>query len=153
MIYLEAPNSPDVTEFARRDSLFLAGGITGCTPWQFDFANRFQDTELFVVNPRRKEWPENVGKDSPVARDQIAWEHFWISKVTAMSFWFTPDTIQPITLFELGKSVMMKKVFLGIHPDYERRFDLVEQMELEEPCLQIVSTLDELEEQIREYFK
>jgi len=55
-------------------------------------------------------------------------------------------------LFELGK-VLDKKynLFVGVHPDYERRFDLEVQVELVRPEIEIVSSLDELENQIRRW--
>jgi len=70
MRYLEAPNNCDVAEFVDVQSIFLAGGISGCEPWQFDFAKRFEDTDLFVVNPRRR---EEFGKEGPEAKRQIKW--------------------------------------------------------------------------------
>jgi len=148
MKYLESPNNCNVSEFVDMQSIFLAGGIFGCEPWQFDFAKRFEDTNLFVVNPRRKKW----GKEENEARRQIKWEYFWLNNTEAVSFWFAPETTQPITLYELGRMIDKKyTIFVGMHPNYERKFDVEVQVELARPDIEIVYNLDQLENQIRRW--
>ncbi|MGE3809463.1 MAG: hypothetical protein AB7K24_32770 [Gemmataceae bacterium] len=46
-------------------------------------------------------------------------------KADAIMFWFPCETLCPITLFELGKWVATdKKLFIGHHPEYQRKNDI-----------------------------
>lgn len=117
MHYIEAPQSYHGNE----PSIFLAGGITDCPDWQKDVVDLLQDVPLVILNPRRA----HFFSDDATAREQITWEHTFLRKATAISFWFPEETLCPITLYELGAwSMTSKKLFLGAHPHYQRRQDL-----------------------------
>ena len=65
-------------------------------------------------------------------------------------FWFSPETLNPIALYELGTWVRgPKPIFVGVHPDYPRRQDVVIQLELARPEVFIVSTVYHLALQVR----
>jgi hypothetical protein len=138
--------------------LFLAGGISGCPNWQADLCERFKTTEggecVTIFNPRRK---GDLAKDSNAARDQILWEHHHLMEARQLLFWFPEETLCPITLFELGKYVQYYSrlyntatttpadhLFIGIHPNYQRRFDLEIQLPLMVPDIKIHYSLDDL---------
>ncbi|MDP1695884.1 MAG: nucleoside 2-deoxyribosyltransferase domain-containing protein [archaeon] len=130
-------------------SLFLAGGITGCRDWQSELARLLSETNLAILNPRRKFFP----KDDPnIEEEQIGWEYEHLKKANAVSFWFPPETLCPITLYELGKqSASRKKLFLGLHIAYERIRDVEIQTRLIRSDVRIVYSLQNLSEQIREW--
>ncbi|MBU0761344.1 MAG: nucleoside 2-deoxyribosyltransferase domain-containing protein [Nanoarchaeota archaeon] len=145
MKYVECP---DVFEGNER-SLFLAGGITGCENWQTKLVKLLEDTDLTLLNPRRKHFPT----DNPnIEEEQITWEHNHLAKTNAVSFWFPKETLCPITLYELGKqSVSDKPIFIGVHPEYTRRKDVEIQTKLVRPGVKIVYSIEELAEQIKEW--
>lgn len=109
--------------------LFLAGGIRNCPNWQQDALQILADSGLTIANPRRAEGLETTGAE---AARQIAWEHAALAKSNTVLFWFPYQTICPITLLELGVELGRgtKPIFIGAHPDYERRFDVQEQVAL-----------------------
>lgn len=139
-----------------QQSLFLAGGIGvgAIVPdWQSTFAARFADTPLCLLNPRRDDYPAD---DPNALRQQIEWEHRYLKAASAISFWFVAETLCPITLYELGawangcdEMGQKKPIFVGAHPHYARRADLLVQLALVRPEVEIVATLSELEMQIR----
>lgn len=140
MHYIEAPQVYDGNEA----SLFLTGGITGCPDWQQELG----DLSLVVFNPRRTRFPQ----DSNVDREQIEWEHIYLRKATAISFWFPQETLCPITLYELGAWCMTnKKIFLGVHPNYKRIQDIRIQTALVRPEISLVQTLEELNQCVRSW--
>lgn len=153
MIYYEAPYS--VPPQHLRPSLFLAGGISGCPPWQYDLRDLLQDSSLTLLNPLRAQFP----MDNPdSAREQIHWEHTHLAAATAISFWFPCETLCPITLFELGawaywrsEHNQPKPLFVGVHPDYARRQDVEIQLALARPEVEVVLSLEELATQVKRW--
>ncbi|NJN66578.1 MAG: hypothetical protein HC884_07610 [Chloroflexaceae bacterium] len=144
MKYVEAPERylPQEGE----TSLFLAGGISGCADWQNELARMLKDTSLVVLNPRRGNFSSH---DPAVAEAQIRWEHHHLRVADEIAFWFPCETLCPITLYELGAWTMSAKVlYIGTHPDYQRRLDVVIQTRLVRPDISIVHTLADLAAQI-----
>ena len=145
MKYIECPevykeNNP---------SLFLAGGITNCPNWQKELIELLKDTNLTLLNPRRKHFQEN---NPEIEEQQITWEFNHLKKASAVSFWFTKETVCPITLYELGKqSTSNKPLFIGVHPDYSRKRDVEIQTKLIRPEINVVYSLNELAEQIKKW--
>ncbi len=81
---------------------------------------------------------------------QIKWEAEHLDKAACIIFWFPKETICPIVLFELGSwSMTDKPIFVGIHPDYSRRFDVETQLEIRRPDVSTVYDLDTLADQLR----
>ena len=146
MKYIECPEI--YSKERNEKSLFIAGGITGCENWQNDFVTSLKNENLVILNPRRK----NFINDEENSIAQIKWEYGHLKKASAVSFWFTSETLCPITLYELGKAQAMKKlVFLGVHPDYKRKFDLEVQTSLIRPESKIVYSLNDLLKQVIEW--
>jgi hypothetical protein len=142
MIYVEAPN---VIESDKK-SIFLAGGITGCSEWQKELANNIAELDIVVYNPRRKNFPMD---DPTAAQAQITWEFVHLKKASMISFWFGSETIQPIVLFEYGKWIVSNKpIAVGVDPKYQRKQDVEIQTTLERPGLKIVYSLKDLTDQI-----
>jgi hypothetical protein len=138
MRYIECPDTYQGSE----RTLFMAGGITGCGDWQAELAVLLRDTDWVLLNPRRKNFPMH---DAAEAERQIKWEHEHFRAASAISFWFPCETLCPITLYELGAwSMTDKPLFVGVHPDYQRRIDVEIQTRLARPEVKIVYSLEAL---------
>lgn len=121
-------------------SLFIAGGITDCPEWQTEAIAGLSDTDLVLFNPRRATF--NV-RDPQAAPGQIQWEHEMLRQADAIMFWFCEEALQPIALYELGAwSMTNKPIFVGAHPNYKRRLDVVHQTQLIRPDIYIAGSLD-----------
>ncbi len=129
MIYIEAINNNEEVENEKL-KLFLAGGITGCSDWQEEMAQIMKDLDIVIYNPRRKKYPKGIRE----IEKQIRWEYNKLKKADIISVWFAHETIQPITLYELGKwvnsHIQDKHIFIGIDPEYARKTDVVIQTKL-----------------------
>ena len=157
-IYLVAPfktkmkviTAPNHYRSDQEISLFLGGGITNCPNWQNDIIESLSDADYVLYNPRR----ENFDISNPEESDiQIEWEYQYLSYSTAIMFWFPEETLCPITLYELGKyTSTCRYVFVGCHPNYARKFDVVKQLSLSRPDINVVFSLDDLENQIKNFF-
>jgi len=151
MKYIESPEimpTPDVSKtwVPEGKSLFLAGGITGCPDWQWRMRIALKDVDIYLLNPRRKDFPIN---DSSAAMAQIEWEYNHLRRASMILFWFPEETLCPIVLYELGAwSMTDKKIFVGIHPLYKRKQDVEIQTKLVRPLVNIVYDLGTLSEQI-----
>ncbi len=130
----------------KEKSLFLAGGITNCENWQIKLVELLKDQNLVLLNPRRKFFDVN---NKSIELEQINWEHKNMNKANFISFWFSPETLCPITLFELGKFASTKKrLFVGVHPKYKRKRDVEIQLSLMQPEIKIVYSIEDLAKQI-----
>ena len=130
-------------------TLFMAGGITGTQDWQVDLLKMLEGEELMIFNPRRLNFDAS---NRDMELEQITWEHIHLVKADAISFWFPPETLCPITLFELGTVIgknHSQKVFIGCHPDYKRLRDIEIQTKLRNPNIEVVQSLSELSEQVK----
>lgn len=141
-----APN-----ELPQSIDLFVAGGISECPDWQSEIILALNELNIVSVNPRRNTGFATTGE---MAKEQIKWEHEALNKANAVLFWFPFETLCPITLLELGSAMLREnqKLFVGVHPDYKRDFDVREQLFLQRPEVEIHSTLEELTQEIIEYF-
>lgn len=134
------------TYHGNETSLFLAGGITGCPDWQQDMIEKLKYSSLVLLNPRRVSFPI---EEKNAARAQIEWEHLHLRKATAIVFWFPCETLNPIVLYELGAwSMTAKKLFVGVHPAYQRAQDVHIQTSLVRPDISIVASIDELAQEV-----
>lgn len=131
MIHFQCPrNISELDELAKTNYIvFLAGGISGCEDWQSKLVSLLKDIDnLVLINPRR----ENFDKNLISTEEQVTWEYQAIKKSPGIIFWFTPPTLNPITLFEYGKCLVdsNKNVIVGIHPEYSRKEDVIIQTKL-----------------------
>lgn len=126
----------EIPEYA---DLFLAGGISECPDWQKDAEERLAPVSGVLINPRRSGYlpPE-------FEAEQVAWEHVALRVSGAILFWFPKETLCPITLFELGAwSMTDKPLFVAVHPEYRRRANVLAQLELSRPDVEVVDSLEE----------
>lgn len=136
MIYVEAPNIfVEETESLKKfPTVFLGGGITNCKDWQSDLVQEIDDLDCIVYNPRRKSFDL---KDPSQSEIQIKWEHNYLSTSDIVIFYFSSETLCPITLFELGARLMANQshsygqsIYIYCEPDYQRKFDVEFQTKL-----------------------
>src|SRR3954469_3551854 len=132
--YIEAPAELPASE-ERCPVLFLAGGITGCGNWQQRVAEELSDSGIVILNPRRRNFPMD---DPSAAEAQIGWEFRHLRRATARLFWFPPQTLCPIALYELGAwAGRPGTLFVGTDPAYARRTDVILQLRLARPELNV----------------
>ncbi len=148
--YYEAPNKAVLNK--GDISIFLAGGISDCPDWQAPVRERLNEEvpSLIVFNPRREHF--DVSKKDKESVKQIVWEHTYLGRATIVMIWFPKESICPITLLELGKFLLKPKtkLYVGTHPDYERRLDVEVQTKLERPEVKVWDNLDSMIGQIIE---
>jgi hypothetical protein len=144
IIYIETPEEYK----GKEKSIFLAGGITGCSDWQTELVDLLKKENIAILNPRRANFP----KDPKAVEEQISWEYKHLRKSDAISFWFSKETICPITLYELGAHSMTKKpLFIEVDPDYSRKQDVEIQTKLVRPEIEIAYNLNSLVRQIKKW--
>jgi hypothetical protein len=70
------------------ESIFLAGGITGCQNWQDKVINALCGFgDITICNPRRNTWATDAPADE--VRRQIFWEYTYLQSVSQVLFWFS----------------------------------------------------------------
>lgn len=146
MIYIEAPDSD-----AFMPKVFLAGGITDCPDWQSEVRRALRSEPCVLLNPRRENFPID---DPDAAEEQITWEHRALRAADAILFWFPKETLCPIVSYELGAwSMTDKPIFVGCDPKYMRQQDVVIQMQLARPEIEIFWDLPVLIRQVRSHVR
>ena len=134
----QAPDKVDWYEVAKRKSIFLAGGITGCDNWQLDLIFELQSLDnsglfdlggLVIFNPRRDNFDV---MDMEATIEQIKWEHKSLEKCDICSFFFpASESVQPITLYELGRYLRDHTSVISIQEGYKRAEDVKIQLALD----------------------
>lgn len=105
--------------------IFIAGGITGCPDWQAGVIDLLPH-HVTAYNPRRPNFPFGDDTQTPI---QIAWETRHMRIAVVQLVWFCEETVQPMTMFELGVALGAGwPLAVGAHPGYERRRDVKELM-------------------------
>jgi hypothetical protein len=133
----------------------MGGGITGCPDWQADAVDYLKDVaDLALVNPRRASFDVT---NANMTVEQIAWEHHHLTNADAIMFWFPCETLCPITLFELGVyAAKGYNIFVGCHPDYARKVDVIEQLKNLRPDVKVHqhlhNMLDDVHERVKAIF-
>jgi hypothetical protein len=127
-------------------SIFIAGGITNCSDWQSEIIQLFDDYDVDLLNPRRS----NFDVSNPdMSKEQIEWEYNHLHLADAVLFYFAPETMCPITLYELGVHAgSNKQIFVTCHPDYQRRNDVIIQLGLIRPEVVVHDNLQDMVNEI-----
>jgi hypothetical protein len=136
MNYVEAPDNYDLNT-VRETSVFLGGGITNCKDWQKELISKHLShlvCPFTVFNPRRKTFDINNPKESQI---QIVWEHKYLRLSDVLVFYFSEETVCPITLFELGAALERnlhtespQQIIVYCEPNYIRKSDVDIQTQL-----------------------
>ena len=148
MDYIEAPSE---ARSLHKNRLFLAGGITNVMDWQSYVVKNISNLDITVFNPRRENFDISLKEESEI---QIKWEYNRLREATHTLFWFSYETIQPITLFELGAALERNghRLFIGCDPRYERAQDIKIQSLLVNHHMEISDTLEDLINRINKRF-
>jgi len=103
MKVFKAPHKPTKDYY-----VFLAGSIEmgKAEEWQEKVTEELKHLDgICLFNPRRsdwnKEWEQSI--DNPKFVEQVEWELDALDKADLIVYYFDPNTISPITLFELGR--------------------------------------------------
>lgn len=138
--------------------VFLGGGITGCPDWQAHLTKKLENQRaLTLFNPRRDDFDAS---DPTMSEKQIEWEFYHLHNSDAIVFWFPAETLCPITLYELGfwagngferQRHNRKTLFVGCHPKYKRRFDVIKQLSLVRPEIMVKSSLEAIAEDVSKF--
>jgi len=132
MKYIEAPNYENFHN--PYPSVFFAGSITGAKDWQKNLFDRIKFCNGTVYNPRR----ENFNMSDPnESAEQISWEYHQLHQADIIIFYFSHESLAPITLFELGAALERnltkenrQQIFIYCEPEYRRKFDVEYQTEM-----------------------
>lgn len=150
MIVIESPNRVEpriYREHGAMPSIFIAGGITGCPDWQEALISSLADKKVLLFNPRRLNFPIH---DPSASEGQIRWEHEHLHLADAIMFWFPCETLCPIALYELGAwSMRHRPLFVGCHPQYQRRRDVEIQTLLARPDVRVQKSLADVSRELR----
>jgi hypothetical protein len=138
MIVINAPEFFDIDDSEL--GVFLAGGIKGCQDWQQRIVGLLQELtdgdegyeNLVVFNPRAGVFDS---KDPMHFRRQVQWEFNMLHQARIISFWFSPETVNPITLYELGYQMARlpfcnRVILIGCDPAYTKIDDVKMQTKL-----------------------
>lgn len=97
--------APESTEGVS-DGVFLAGSIEmgKAIDWQTEIANKLEDFEVTLFNPRRDDWDSSWVQsiDDENFNEQVTWEMDSLDKANKIVIFIDPETTSPITLLELG---------------------------------------------------
>lgn len=135
MIYeIKAPGKPEKPVYDC--NVFLAGGITECRDWQrivIEHLKYFNDIYKFgriaVFNPRRDDFDVS---DSEETIKQIQWEHKYLKFCDLFTVFFSAsDSVQPISLYEMGKHTVKKPSVITVEKGYLRKEDVLIQTALD----------------------
>jgi|ERR1051326_538523 hypothetical protein len=106
-------------------SIFLAGSIEMDTAerWQERAEKMFENTNFVVLNPRRDEWDSSWEQnyDNPQFRQQVEWELRGLENSNYKIFYFSPGTMSPITLLELGRAASEWNTAVVCPEGYQRK--------------------------------
>lgn len=108
MIELKPPQSP-TEEDLERYKVFLAGSISNgqASLWQPRIVDSLKDYDITVFNPRRDNWDSSWEQTirNPQFKEQVLWEMWGVNNSDFVLYYIEPDSLSPITLFELGLRV------------------------------------------------
>jgi hypothetical protein len=122
--------------------IFLAGGISNCSDWQSEVIAKLADKDVQLINPRRDDF-DITNPDMSV--EQICWEWEHLHAADAIIFYFAPETVCPITLYELGvHATNLTDIFVTCHPDYVRKLDVEIQLSLARPSVKVHDNIDDM---------
>ena len=129
--------------------VFVAGGISGCADWQLEMMQLLDSDRIVLLNPRREAFDIT---NPTYSRNQIAWEYKHLKLPDLVLFWFPCETLCPITLFELGVVTQRNiAMVVGCHPDYARRFDVIEQLSLYRPEVEVQDSIEAVANKVKQW--
>ena len=150
---ITCPDSMGIPSSWKNCMIFLGGGITNCPDWQQDMISLLSsnDDGLVLFNPRRSQFDVSDASQSDF---QIQWEYEHLHQSDAIIFWFPKETLCPITLYELGAAATRgDRLFVGCHPDYQRKFDVIKQLSLVRPDIVVRTSIEEIATDVTNWYR
>lgn len=132
-------------------TIFLAGGC-GATNWRqkviddiikdIEFTSTLKPIkkDILLINPLQDNYEE-------LYEEQTFWEFENLNKCDILVFWFTPDTLNPTSLYELGRygaAFPDKLLTVGIAPGYEKKDMIIKQLELSRRDVKITEDINDM---------
>ena len=108
MIHIKPPEKFKHILIENKDlhSIFLAGSIEQgkATHWQSEVVNKFEDSDVIILNPRRDSWDASWKQDisNVVFSEQVNWEMDGLNLADHVLMYLEPSTMAPISLLEAG---------------------------------------------------
>ncbi len=112
-------------EVTSEKKIFLAGTIDNgkSADWQQKAISLLEDTPYHVYNPRRERWNpdwEQTYENSEFFQ-QVMWENDALKKADVIVMHFSPGSLSPITLLELGLFASSGKIKMHCPKEFWRR--------------------------------
>ena len=109
--------------------IFLAGTIDmgNSIDWQqniiSDFEKDYQEKDIIVFNPRRKDWDSSWEQiiENKQFNEQVNWELDALEKSDFIIMYFDKDSKSPISMLELGLFADCKKIFVCCEEGFWRK--------------------------------
>lgn len=126
-------------------SFYLAGGCA--TEWRQYLMDRMTSDEFYnavIIDPVSSTYDPKKNTE---------WEFNTMRRSDCIVFWFAAETLQPISLFELGTVCRdhLKPMIVGIHPQYEKVDTLITQLKLFRPDVRIVFDLNHVLSEMEQF--
>jgi len=106
-------------------SIFLAGSIEmgKAIDWQKEIVDLLKYEDIIILNPRRDNWDSSWVQsiDNPQFKEQIEWELYGLENATLILMCFTPNTISPISMLELGLCIKNRNVIVYCPDEFHRK--------------------------------
>jgi len=126
MIVYTAPEEYSFLDIKDKVKIFLAGSITGASPWQefiidelvkqklIEVGGAPEKEDLVIFNPLRKVWDDSWDQsiNNPEFNTQVNWELDSLEKSNIIIMYLDPNTYSPISLMELGLFIGKKAMII-----------------------------------------
>ena len=135
-------------------TVFLAGGITGCTNWQeqviselIHLSDYYDLSNVVIFNPRRDNFDI---ADTNAEIEQIKWEYERLKRCNIFSCFFEANEwLQPIALYEMGKWSTKKPSVITVQKGYLRERDVLIQTALDKLQVSYIPNEDAIKHHAR----
>ncbi len=155
MEHIKAPNC--YSRFLPDDinmDIFLGGSIEMgvAEPWQDRLVERFNDSKIRFVNPRRDNWDSSWVQSisDPNFSGQVNWELSGLDRCDLIVFYFDPNTKSPTTLMELGLYATSEKVIVCCPDGFWRKGNV--EIVCNRYNIPLTATFEELVEAVEEQY-
>ncbi len=148
--------SPEPIKIGENEkTIFLAGSIENgiAEDWQAALAEKLQNTNFVLLNPRRKEWDASWVQsiDNLPFVAQVNWELEALERANLVVMNFIPKTISSISLLEFGLYARTSKLIVCCPEGYWKKGNV--DVVCQRYGVKQVGNLDELAHHVLLYFQ
>ncbi|HLD21954.1 MAG TPA: nucleoside 2-deoxyribosyltransferase domain-containing protein [Patescibacteria group bacterium] len=105
--------------------IYIAGSIEGgiAEEWQSVVEHAFENKNVVLLNPRRKEWDNTWKQDihNLQFREQVEWELTGLACADIILLYLSPGTQSPISLLEFGLYARSGKLLMCCPEGFSRK--------------------------------